>query len=110
MRLEPLPSAEEGALLLGRELPRSDEPLHFEWVPSDLVRPLPGPMEPRGCRYTVGPHKRQCGASSCAVIYRGERGRPWHYCEDHLFGRAISNGQVFDLHVLEGASITELRP
>ena len=67
-----------------------DKALYWELVTDDADR--------RPCRQTSGqPGRKACGRPSVARMDRslnlGYR-RWWHYCEAHLYGRQIRNGQL----------------
>lgn len=59
-------------------------------------------VEPRPCRYTVGPNHATCKKPSVAMLRRRHKtihnhfGTAWwHYCEDHLYGRCIVDGVIY---------------
>jgi hypothetical protein len=82
-----------------------DAPAGYEWVVQrdDHWSTNGELLAGRGCRYFVGGAargvpKRGCGRPSVAVMFRrhggGTRRVPWAYCERHLYGRWIEDGQV----------------
>ena len=106
MILETLPPADEGARLVGRD-PAPDG-YHFEWFPEDDVAGkawavVDNPRDRKPCRFSE--NRTTCKAPSVAKLHRGgPPGREWwHYCADHLYGRVISAGRVWNLRLVEGA-------
>jgi hypothetical protein len=86
----------------GRPVPRegSPPPPGYEYVAtaSDLMhwRLTAG----KRCRWGAGCHTRACGRPCAAEVNRGAhvRGkfvsRWWAYCERHMYGRWIEDGQI----------------
>jgi hypothetical protein len=71
-----------------REVPEGYElvaVLDEDWQVDETRRP---------CRRASGRGTPACRKPSAAVLYRGERRRPWGYCPDHLYGRWIEDGRV----------------
>lgn len=68
---------------------------------ADVVFLLPDPSwQParsgRHCRYTVGPRHQQCGRTATWELDRGQQ--KWAYCDDHLYGHVVLDGQVYMAH------------
>lgn len=59
----------------------------YEWQADPRWKCDPGV---RNCRQS------HCGKPAEAALNRGSTDQPkwWYYCEDHLYGRRIQNGQV----------------
>lgn len=85
-------------------------PLGFRWswvpsreVPSRGRWELVDPQDARPCRFVAGPNRRSCKRPSVARLdrrigtrtYREQAGPNWwHYCERHLYGQRIYDGQL----------------
>lgn len=56
-----------------------------------------GELALRGCRFTVGPDRKQCGRPAVVRLQRGMLGRWWAYCElpEHLYGRVFLDGRLW---------------
>ena len=69
-----------------------------QWVKEDDRWRVIGPDTHKRCRM-MG-----CRRPAVAELLRGDKrktgGRWWAYCEHHLFGRRIANGQVESHHVV----------
>jgi hypothetical protein len=71
------------------------------WQPESSTRGLPWttkqPTKAHRCRFQTGPERAICGQPAVAWLNRSRGERPiwWAYCEDHMYGRRISNGQVW---------------
>lgn len=60
--------------------------------------------EGRQCRYVGHTPRKRCPKPAVASLLRpfGRKApRPWHYCEDHLYGRWIEDGQVVGVRCVE---------
>lgn len=54
--------------------------------------------EAKRCRWGAGYHRRSCGRVSVAALKRTNGW--WHYCEQHLYGRRLSDdGTQVEHHV-----------
>lgn len=75
---------------------------HYEWV----VEPAVGWLawlptdEGKRCRFTNGGSR--CENTAVAKLNRRRVGEPiwWHYCAEHLYGRAISGQRVWVIHTI----------
>ena len=57
-----------------------------------------------GCRQ-LGPGRVRCDRPPVATLYRGSRltRTPWNYCEQHLFGGWVENGEIYRWRVVKDA-------
>lgn len=81
-----------------RTLP-APEGFRYEWAVAHAVWQV-YQGETRGCRFTIGPGQRQCKRPAVAVLDRaclGQRASFWAYCEDHLYGRVLHDGAIWDV-------------
>jgi hypothetical protein len=54
----------------------------------------------RRCRYGAGPGHPACGKPAVATL---NRGRPWAYCAEHLYGRKLEDGRVIELRLRDAS-------
>ena len=73
----------------------------WTWAPAGDDWKLTAPEESRPCRWGAGYHKPACGRPSVAALRRGfTRPSWWHYCEEHLYGRIIVDGQILGMRLV----------
>lgn len=72
---------------------------HYEWrdaADSKLLRWwVVADNDRRPCRWMAA--RRQCRQPSVAYLLRGHTQRRYDYCEDHLYGRILADGRLWDL-------------
>lgn len=73
--------------------PKPPDGFHFEAVEDSSLTWKTPPLSAGGCRFTVGPGHKTCGAEPVASLMRGS-GTPWNYCREHLYGRWVEGGRV----------------
>jgi len=70
-------------------------------LPSDRAWEVINPADAKQCRWVDG--GQRCTAQSVARLdrtwrtsdQRDAKPRWWHYCEDHLYGRRIQDGEIW---------------
>jgi hypothetical protein len=78
----------------------------WEWHLADASWKFGGDGE--HCRLTSGmPGGRACGRPAVASLlrpYQGTAGRRWFYCADHLYGRHVHDGAVWESRAVPGGA------
>lgn len=81
------------------------EGYHYEWVPENAFGwhawRVVAPETAKRCRWRENAWR--CPNQSVAKLDRSKRGigdHWWHYCADHLFGRAVDGRRVWVIHTI----------
>jgi hypothetical protein len=89
----PFPGWSAGAGAGGADTPAG---YVWQWMQADPRWQVGG--DGRACRFTVGPGRATCKRPAVATLNRSSdanRPRRWAYCEQHLFGRHLHDGAVW---------------